>query len=233
MKLRSLSAPLAIFVSLGIMSIPSGAASAPNAYAQMKAVFADANAKQTFRYTLTATMTGRHLVNVTDATHLGGRQAITLTEAGKSNTVIVELIAGNAYVKGDAAILVAYMGFPKSEATRLANKWLEFPPSNPNFTVISTGITIASTLDQVTMNKSVKSYPAVKLKGQLVDVLKGPSVPSGGNPSTAETLYFTTAGKPLPVEATETYQGTTATVTFSHWNETVVLATPKTVLEQK
>jgi hypothetical protein len=233
MKLRLLFTGFSLLAILGATSAASGASSAPNPYAQMKAVFADANAEQTFRYTLTATMTGKRLVNVTDATHLGGRQTITLSVAGKSNTVVVELIAGNVYVKGDATILNSYMGFPKADAKRLANRWLEIPPSNPNFAGVSAGITITSALSEVTMTRSVTSHSAVRLHGELVDVLKGMSVKSAGNPSAAETLYFSSTNRPLPVEATEAYQGSVATIALGHWNETVVLVTPKTVLVQK
>jgi hypothetical protein len=233
MKSRLLSSLLGTTALLAGLSVTSSAASAPNPYAQMKAALTDANTEQTFRYTITLTASGRRLVNVTDATHLGGRQTITLTQSGKSNTVIVELIAGNVYVKGDAAMLQAYMGFPKATAKQLANHWLEFPPSSSAFADLSSGITIASALAQVTMTRSVTSHSAVKLGAVLVDVLKGTSVKTAQNPSAAETLYLSSTNKPLPVEATQTYQGSTATIVFGRWNDTVVLATPKTVLEQK
>jgi hypothetical protein len=233
MKLRLLTTIFAISAILGAVNVPSGASSAPNPYAQMKAVLTDANVEQTFRYTLTLSMSGKRLVTVADATHLGGRQTITLTDAGQSNTVVVELIAGNVYLRGDATILATYMGYPKATAKQLANKWVEIPKSNPEFAGVSSGITIASTLAEVTMTQSVTSHSAVTLDGEMVDVLKGMSVKSAQNPSAKETLYFSAANKPLPIEVTENYQGSLATMVFSHWNETVLLVTPKTVLEQK
>jgi len=233
MKLRPLTTIVAASAILGTMSVSSGASSAPNPHAQMTAVFADANAEQTFRYTLTLSAAAKRLVTVTDATHLGGRQTITLTASGKSDTVVIELIAGNVYLRGDAAILTAYMGYPRATAKQLANKWVEIPNSSPEFASVSSGITIASTLAEVTMTQSVTSHSAVTLDGAMVEVLKGTSVKSAQNPAAKETLYFSAANRPLPVEVTQTYQGSLATIVFSHWNETVLLVTPKTVLEQK
>ena len=232
MKRRLFATILVPIMIIGATTVTS-AASAPNPYAQMKAVLAHANADQTFRDTITLTMGTKKLVNVTDATHIGGRQTITLTAAGKSNSVIVELIAGNVYVKGNAAILVSYMGFPKATAKRLANHWLEFGKSTSGFAQLSAGLTIASVLSQTTMTQSVKSSAAVSLRGEMVDVLKGTLVKTAQSPAAAETLYFSTGSRPLPVEITQLYQGSLATVVFDHWDETVVLVTPKTVLEQQ
>ena len=117
MNARRFAPVVAAAIMLGATSLPAGA-SAPNPFAQMKLVLANANAQQSVRVTTTANQSGMKILEITDAGRSEGRQTITLTSGGKSNTIIGELIAGQLFVKGDAAILTSYLALSQGERER-------------------------------------------------------------------------------------------------------------------
>jgi hypothetical protein len=232
MKLRTIASALATTVLVGTLSaLPSGAASSVSPLTQLKAVIADAKSELSVRVTSEVKSGSKSIVNVTDAGRVNGRQAITLTESGTSNTVDVELIAGNLYLRGNAAILSSYLALSKTTAKQLANQWFTITKSNADYAEVAVGLTIPSVMSQVTMSRAVRAEPAATLRGVKVAVLKGTSIKSAAEPAYAEILYSSIATKPLPVEVIQTYQGAPATVLFSHWNEKVPLVAPKVNLQ--
>jgi hypothetical protein len=233
MKLRFLATGLAFLTILSVASAPSGASTAVSPYAQMKTVLADADAQTAMRYTVSLAKDGRKAATVTDSTKIGGRQVVTLSQAGISHTIVIELIAGALYVKGDSAILTSYLGLSKAVAAPLANKWFTIPKSNAAYPEVAQGISITSIMTLIMMTPSVSAGPAVTLSGVKAGVLKGATVKSVLNPSFGETLYFSTATKPLPIQVVQTFQGSQETTHFGHWDETVHLAVPKTKLQLK
>jgi hypothetical protein len=230
MKLRLLAVVFVGVTLLGPMAVASGASSSKTPYAQMRTVIADANAQRSVRLTTTATMSGLKIVEVTDAGRSAGRQSITLTKLGYANTVKIELIAGKLYVKGDASILTSYLALPQATANELAGQWFGIPKSSGYYAQVADGMTISTALAEVTMTNAVASEPAVMLDGALVDVLKGTSVKSTLEPSFDESLFVSTAKRPLPVEVTQVVQGSLGTIVFSHWDEMIVLSAPRVSL---
>jgi|GEM_PF-3485428 len=227
MKLRLISTTLAITSIFGAMSLPSGASSTVTPYAQMKSAIADADAELSVRVTTTAQMSGLKIVQVTDAGRNAGRQSITLAKLGYANTVEVEFVAGNLYVKGDASILTSYLGLSQANANALAGQWFGIAKSSGYYAQVASGLTISTGMAEVTMTSSVTSGPSVKLNGVHVDVLKGTSVKTSLQPSFKETLYLSTSKKPLPVEVTQIVQGSLGTISFSDWNEKINVTAPK------
>jgi hypothetical protein len=230
MKIRLWLSVLASAAIIASASTPSGAASKSTPYEQMKQVVADANAELSVRVTTTASMSGLQIVQVTDAGRHAGRQTVTLSQSCMSISVIAELIKGNLYVKGDASILTTYMGLSQANANELGGQWFGIPESSGYYAQVAQGLTISTGMSEVTMTSSVTIAPGVTLAGVKVDVLKGTSVKSALEPSFKETLYFNTAKKPLPVEVTQSVQGSLGTILFGHWNEKIVLVAPKVTL---
>jgi hypothetical protein len=229
MTLRRLFPAAVAALTLGASSLPAGA-SAPNPYAQMKLVFANANAQQSVRVTTTANQSGMKILEITDAGRSEGRQTIALTSGGKTNTLTSELIGGQLFVKGDAAILTSYLALSQGNANELAGQWFGIPKSSGYYAEVAQGLTLSTGITEVTMTSSVKSAPNTTINGAKVEVLKGMSVKSSLEASFKEALYFTVAKKPLPVEVTQSVQGSVGTIAFSHWNEKIDLVAPKITL---
>lgn len=230
MKNRLCSVVLVATALSVLTSLPSVAANKVTPYAQMKAVVADADAELSVRVTTTATASGMRVVQVTNAGRSVGRQTVTLSSGGKSNTLIAELVKGNLYVKGDNTILTTYLALSQTNANELAGQWFGIPKSSSYYAEVAEGLTISTGMAEVSMNSSVTSSPAVTLAGTKVDVLKGSTVKSSLEPSFKETLYLSTAVKPLPVEVTQSVQGSVGTIKFSHWNEKFDVVAPKITL---
>jgi hypothetical protein len=227
MKIRLWLSVLATTAIFTAASIPSGATSKPTPYEQMRTVIADAKAELSVRVTTTASMSGMRIVQVTDAGRNDGRQKVTLSGSGTSNSAIAELIKGKLYVKGDNTMLTTYLGLSQATANELAGSWFGIIKSSDYYAQVAQGLTVSTGMAEVTMTLSVTSAPAVTLAGVKVDVLKGTSVKSALEPSFEEKLYFNTAKKPLPVEITQSVQGELGTILFSHWNEKIVMVAPK------
>jgi hypothetical protein len=229
-KLRLLAVTFLGAALLGTLAVPAGAASKLTPYAQMQTVLKDANAESAVRVTTTAKMSGMRIVQVTNAGRIAGRQTITLTDSGKSDTLNVEYVAGALFLKGDATILTTYLALSQANANELAGQWFGVPKSSGYYTEIAQGLTISTGFAEVTMTASVASGPATSIAGVKVDALKGKTVKSAIDPSLTETLYYSTATRPLPVEVTQSVQGSLGTLLFSHWNEKVVVVAPKITL---
>ncbi len=230
MKLRLLTAALVGATLLSAFIGPAGASSKPTPYAQMQTVLRDANAESSVRVTTTAKMSGMRIVQVTNAGRTAGRQTITLSDSGKSDTLNVEYVSGALFLKGDATILTTYLALSQANANELAGQWFGVPKSSGYYTEIAQGLTISTGLAEVTMSASVRSGLATTVSGVKVDVLNGKTVKSAIDPSLTETLYFSTAKTPLPVEVTQSVSGSLGTLLFSHWNEKLVVVAPKVKL---
>jgi hypothetical protein len=229
MNVRRLIPVAVVALTLGTLSLPAGA-SAPNPYALMKLVFANANAQQSVRVTTTANQSGMKILEITDAGRTEGRQTIALTGGGKTNTLTSELIGGKLFVKGDAAILTSYLALSQGNANELAGQWFGIPKSSGYYAEVAQGLTLSTGITEVTMTSTVKTAPNTTINGAKVEVLKGMSVKSSLEASFKEALYFSIAKKPLPVEVTQSVQGSVGTIAFSHWNEKIDLVAPKITL---
>lgn len=230
MKFRLLATVLATTSLFGVLSVSSGAASTPTPYALMKAAVADADAELSVRVTTTATQNGMKIVQVTDAGRSAGRQKITLTNSGKSDTITAEYVSGALFVKGDTTILTTYLGLSQANANELAGQWFGIPKSSGYYAEISQGLTVSSGMAEVTMTSPVTRARAANVAGVHVVVLKGKSVKTSLDPSFVETFYINTAKKPLPVEVTQSVQGSLGKVLFSNWNEKIIVVAPKITL---
>ena len=165
------------------------------------------------------------------AAHNPARSRPKVRPQSKSNTAVAELIAGTLYVKGDGTMLTTYLGLTQADANELAGQWFRIPKSSGYYAQVGAGLTISTGMAEVTLTNSVKNSSVATLDGVKVEVLKGSSVASAQEPSFKETLYISTAKRPLPVEVTQSVQGSVGTIRFSRWNEKFELVAPKATLE--
>jgi hypothetical protein len=233
MRLRILAIALLTSCIGGLAMLPAGASSKSSTYAQMNKVIADANAERTVHYAAVVIMGSKQVVNNTDTGRDVVRQVITLTDNKKSNTVVIEFVGGIVYVKGDFAILTSYMGFPNSTAKLYANRWFSIPKNSPDYAAVFQGLTLQSTIAELTMTKSITSLASSTLNGRKVGGFQGYSVKSALDPSVGETFYFWATNKPLPLKAVWYVTNTLDQVTFSHWNESFAVTLPTTNLKLK
>ena len=168
-----------------------------------------------------------------ESTTNGGRQLITTSNGGH---VTILYIAGTAYVTGNSAGLVGFMGLSAAEAARVADRWVSVRPGQSlgqnAFSDIADGITLSSVASEVQVDSPLTLTAPTVADGQRVVGVRG-SAPAGQQTPGAARVTFdvTASGTPLPVLYTASAAGGYQTrIAFSHWGETVSLTAPPDAL---
>jgi hypothetical protein len=164
-----------------------------------------------------------------EATTNGGRQLITTSGGGH---VTILSIAGTAYVTGNSAGLVGFLGLSANEAAQVADRWVFVRPGQSlgqnTYSDIADGITLSSVASELAVDSPLTLTAPTFVDGQRVVGVQG-SAPAGQQTPGAARVTFdvTASGTPLPVlytaSGTGGYQNRIA---FSHWGETVSLTAP-------
>jgi hypothetical protein len=164
-----------------------------------------------------------------EATANGGRQIITTSDGGH---VTILYIAGAAYVSGNGAGLVGFMGVSAAQAPALVNRWIVVHPGQSlgqnTFSDIADGITLSSVASELEVGSPLTLTTPTYADGQRVIGVRGsvPSSPQSPGP-TQVTFDVAASGTPLPVlYMTSDAGGYVTRIAFSHWGEKVSLTAP-------
>lgn len=130
-----------------------------------------------------------------------GRQVFTV-DGNEHATVLV--VGGVGYIKGNAAALTGFFGFPAALATRLIGRWISFHPGDSaggtNYQAVTAGVTLASVADQLWLTGPLTLTAPTIAAGQPVVGVHG-HAPAGNEnpPGSTGTLYVASRGHHLPV----------------------------------
>ena len=213
---------VAVWCACGVLA---QATTAPSAAELMRTALSDADARGSVHEAeseTTPSLTGALSDDV--ATH-EGRQYITRSGGVQAHVLI---IAGVAYISGNQATLVHYFGLPSAVAREVGSRWVSIPSSNSGYSTVAADATLSSAIASLAIPGHITETKPTTIDGQAVVGIHG-DMPIPGSPQTSvvATLYVSRTSRPLPVGATYTYgKGGTATITLSHWGETVALSAP-------
>jgi hypothetical protein len=150
-----------------------------------------------------------------------GVQHITIGQLHGS----VILLRRRAYVQGSATALESIFELPADAAARLAGRWVEVTPADPEYPSIAAGITLRSV-----MAASAPSAPVRETRSRLGDrrvlVLSGPLPAAAALGTGTATLYAATGTPPLPIEVVERGSDGIEQVTFSGLGRPVSVTVP-------
>jgi hypothetical protein len=228
LEVRRVFTALSLLLSASVGIAANGTAGAANSEAPSAlaaTVILNAKSELAVRVTSSLTLGAKTISIVTNAARLYGEQKITIRQSGATNTVTAELIDNIIYVKGDAAILESLMGLSKSTATKFSKQWFYIKDGSAEYDEVAQGLTIASGISEVALQKRVTSPGTKVLDGAKVSVLVGSTVPGAG-PTYRETMYASSLKKPLPVEVIQTLKGEATTIRFSKWDENFSITAP-------
>lgn len=201
----------------------SGGLSGKTAAQVLALANAAATAKRSVHLASTTSVAGQSQTSIYDVSTSQGIQ--TLSGSTGSSTVIV--VNGVAYQKGDAAFLQKAEGFPASAASELAGRWISFKPGDNGYQQISSGDTLSSALTEATPTGTLTLLKPTSVDGQAaVGVTGGLAADAAQSGVTGtEVLYVAEDAPHLPIQVvlhvTQAGQPGSATVTFSHWGESV------------
>lgn len=145
--------------------------------------------------------------------------------------VEVEVIAGKAYVKGNAGGLQHTLGLPAASATKYAGQWLSVAPSDSLYQPITKAVTLHGIFNQLEpTGKLESSTPGMVAGHEVIGVRGGLPGNSQGGVTGDATLYVSTASSTLPVgftgQATTSGKQVTEVGAFTHWGEQLHLQAP-------
>jgi hypothetical protein len=171
-----------------------------------------------------SSLTSKGITNtiVTQAGRSKGSQLITWSQGKNSAYLAIELVNGTGYMTGTAGGLYAE-GFTQAAAISEAGKWISLTASSALYTSTVSGLTMATTMEQMQMAGPVASIPAVTIAGHSYPGYKGVTKPFEGGPALHETIYVSTTATPLPVKAVQD----STTVLFGNWGQAINVSVPK------
>lgn len=161
---------------------------------------------------------------VTESGRTSGLQRITVSEGSSTGHVTAELVNGTAYLDGDRLGLENFVGFGATAGATQAGRWLSVGRASPEFATISAGLTVRSTLSELSVAGSLSSVAPTVVFGEHVIGVRGSS--GGSDASTSAVLYVRASGAPLPVEQDETFAGSTTRARFEDWGASLRVLAP-------
>jgi hypothetical protein len=230
---RTFSLFLAAFAVLLAACGSGGGASSTGALGQktpsqvLSGAIAAAKKAGTVHFRLLGTESGKTETIIGDASDTDGREIIT------AGTIKIQalVIAGAAYIEGNAGGLEDQVGLSTADATTYAGKWISIATTDTPYKSLTAAVTLASTLAELqpkaplafTAATTKASHPVIGVKGGL------PGSPASGTSGTA-TLYVATSGPGIPVvfSAQESNSGSKESDvgTFSNWGKPLHLVAP-------
>jgi hypothetical protein len=218
---------LVVVVVAAVVLVGAAAATAASPAQLYRQSLAAARAQRSVHYVSQAHAADRSIRIVGDAARDRGSQRITVTRSGKTGHVVVLVIANTAYLKGDVFTLQSYMGFPSSQATKFAGKWLRIRHGSQGFTAVAAAVRLDSAVSELAMRAPLGDGGTETIDG--VRTVGIASAYTRAGVRVKETLYVRASGTPLPVsEVTAAGSHGTLTVALQRWNMPVRVSAPKT-----
>lgn len=154
-------------------------------------------------------------LDITVSKGKGAKGSLTL----KGEKVDLLVVGTDAYMKAGADFWTTFGGPSGSAVAQLvADKWMKFPTSNPQFGGFA-AIASSAIFDQLlSVHGDVTNKGKTTYHGQSVVDLYGGS--KNGD------LYVSATGTAYPVAVVKSGAGDGGTITFDKWNESVSLTAP-------
>jgi hypothetical protein len=226
---------LASLVALAAMGIASPATAAPSAFStrSAKQIVAAARSAMTAAGSVEARGSGRltipgHGAGVAAETNYSGptsgTQVVAMTSAGTPSTTplpgaSISLVDGALYINANAAFWTTTIGLTASEAPTVASKWVQIPSTSPVYAPVAADMSMPSLVKDLFNSTKFRKGSVRTVDGVKVVPIK---YANGGYDSGPTTLYVSTGGRHLPVEAS--ISG--ITLRFERWGATQAVTTP-------
>src|SRR5205823_2568333 len=102
------------------------------------------------------------------------------------------------YVRGDAFVLVNFMGYRPGPAARFDHRWIRVPADDADYSALASGVTLSSAVAEITLRLPLKTIPHATVGGDRVAGIAGVITYASGNSYDAR-LYVREAQPALPV----------------------------------
>ncbi len=168
-------------------------------------------------YVLQTTSGGQIQTVTGDAGTSDGAQSVV---AG-SDTTVVEVVGGSAFLRGNAAGLQYLIGFPAALAAHAAGKWISFRKSDSFYGTVVQGVTLSSLLAELRPAPPLIESSPGTVSGHEVVGVRGSLQSSPGEGEATFWVATASPNVPVGIDAQATNASTGKTVTqvgvFSKW----------------
>ena len=222
-RVASVAVALSMLLSANAMS---ASASTRSATSLLNSALRDAVAGHAVHEVTRTISGGQTMTMVNDIASSEGRQIISFS-SGASAEVIAFDSRHKAFTKGNEIGLENYFGFPSSEASTYAGKWMETVPADKAWSNITGSTTLATDFDTILrIHNPVLSPILVTINGVRAYEITGTHPASANGPTALVTLDISDATVVLPLRFTVIGQGAAVTANWSKWGEALALREP-------
>jgi hypothetical protein len=206
---------------------PTDALGHKTAQAVLTSAVAAATQSGFVHFTLRGTVSGHTETIVADASPTDGQEIVT---AGSLNFQ-AKVVAGGAYVEGNAGGLEGQFGLSASAAQTYAGKWISIAVTDAPYASLTKAVTLATTMTELRPTGHLSLTARTTRLARSVLGVRG-SLPGGFNKATtgSAVLYVSTTDPTLPIlfDAVQTTSGSKETDvgTFSNWGKRFTLVAP-------
>jgi hypothetical protein len=175
-------------------------------------------------YVSSATISQVSLLETGDSGPASGTQSVASGKGNLNDMIMIDVIGGLTYVKGNAAGLVALVGMDAATAQQVAGRWIEFSTTNASFAQVVAGVRSRDVANELELKGPLTLGHATTLEGIAVDSIDGTQT-NAARKKERVVLYVRAHGSHVPVEEDALDAKGKANgslhVTYSHWGETV------------
>lgn len=190
-----------------------------------KAILAESSVRITSKNTSTST----HKLAET-AVFDAGRTTSIQRYNTKSDHVEIRLTAKSAWFSGNKAGLSAMFNMPAKVVKKVGSKWVAIPKSAAQYKDFSSAVLTALPNDFLPSASAKSLHLSTRTKaGKQLDVLSW-TVKSSGSKGSYH-LLVAAKGRKLPIRETEVAGKNRMVSAFSHWNEHLVVRTPRHTID--
>lgn len=202
-------------------ALPAAASASLSPRALVASSIAAARAQRSVHYVSSASLGDLHLSQIGDVGRTRGMQRITYRKGAQTGHVTVLVVAGTAFVRGDAFTLRGYMGFKPASAAKYAGRWIRVPHADRAYASYAADVTLLSTVEELRISPPFMKVPDTTIGRSSVHGVEGKL-----NRQVA-TLYMQARGLPLPVAESFSQGAARGGVVLGKWNEPVHVAVPR------
>lgn len=150
-----------------------------------------------------------------------GRQLIHF----KAIRAEVIVIGRRAFIGGNSAAMADYFGLPSQ--AHLAGKWASLTPADRDFTTVAADVTLKSYVTDLLPTGPWTRVDSMSDGQPIIGITGSPPAAAKAPAGAHETIYLSTGSDPLPIRETDSApDGTSGTITLSHWGEPVKVSAP-------
>ena len=167
---------------------------------------------------------------VTHAGRLDGTSSVTVRVGTSTLKLNWDLIGKTVYFNGNSGALTDALGFTTAAAKKEAGKWISVTASaGAVFQDLSSYLTVSSATTILDLVGQMTFLPATTVRGETVLGIQG--IRLSEEEKVTETIYVKATGTPLPVELSQTGQGSTGYTYFGPWGQPPAAKAPASALK--